>query len=269
VLYETLAGEPPFVRESPVSTAMAHIRDVARPVREVRPETPPELAGIVHACLAKDPELRPSAGALGAALQPNVPVALGVGRPEPDSSNAKATSDHTEVLPLGTAGAQRSERTAQLEHVGAEEHTPPFAIGKHDRVSRTASAGRRPSRRAWWVIAAIALALVLTVVGVVTSGGAAPVKVPRFVGLREVVAVQRAERLGLVPVIQRSHGDVTAGTVFGQRPGRGMILATGSPIVLSVSLGPFQLPVTPSPGPSPKGGDHGPPGHDHHGKGND
>ena len=40
VLYETLAGAPPFVRESPVATALAHLHDQPQPVRELRPETP-------------------------------------------------------------------------------------------------------------------------------------------------------------------------------------------------------------------------------------
>ena len=258
VLYETLAGEPPFVRETPVSTAMAHIRDVARPIREIRPDIPPELAGIVHACLAKDPEVRPSAAALGAALQPNRPApAVGTPVAEP----ATTSGEHTEVLPLGTAGAQRGERTAQLAVPDEERHTLPAEVSS--LATTTPSPRRRPSRRTRWILAAILLALLLTVIGIVTSGGVAPVKMPEFAGLRRSVAVARAERLGLDPIIRTSHADATAGTVFDQRPSQGGLLASGAKIVLMVSLGPVQPPVTPAPKPKPK--HHEPPKHDHKG----
>ena len=78
--------------------------------------------------------------------------------------------------------------------------------------------------------------------------------------------MQRAERLGLDPVIRTSHGDVAAGTVFDQHPAPGNILANGDRLTLSISLGPVQVPVTP---PKPKPPKHEPPGHDHHHKGHD
>src|SRR5207248_6264070 len=75
VLYETLVGEPPFVRETPVATALAHIHERPRPIRDVRPGTPPEIADVVQEALSKDPSNRPSPEELAARLRDAKPSA--------------------------------------------------------------------------------------------------------------------------------------------------------------------------------------------------
>jgi len=61
VLYEMLAGRPPFVR-APNATLQDLMETVLEkeppPLREVRPETPPVLAAIVERCLQKNPAAR-------------------------------------------------------------------------------------------------------------------------------------------------------------------------------------------------------------------
>jgi tetratricopeptide (TPR) repeat protein len=58
--YELLAGRPPFQANSPAKLLGAHLGETPRDVRELRPETPPQLAELVMRCLAKDPDERPS-----------------------------------------------------------------------------------------------------------------------------------------------------------------------------------------------------------------
>jgi Tol biopolymer transport system component len=58
VLYEMLAGISPFQRDSARETMAAVLRDDPREVRSVRPETPAELARLVHRCLEKSPDER-------------------------------------------------------------------------------------------------------------------------------------------------------------------------------------------------------------------
>ncbi len=78
VLYECLAGKRPFTGESPVATALAHIRE---PVPPLPRNVPDELAAIVYRCLSKNPKERyKDAGALAAALR-NPPPTRGVPTP--------------------------------------------------------------------------------------------------------------------------------------------------------------------------------------------
>jgi serine/threonine protein kinase/energy-converting hydrogenase Eha subunit A len=66
VLFECLAGRRPFEADSPVATALAHIRE---PIPELPPEVPEDLAAVTTRALAKHPEDRyPDAGALASAL---------------------------------------------------------------------------------------------------------------------------------------------------------------------------------------------------------
>ncbi len=55
VLYEMLAGRRPFQGGSEPATIHAILHERPRPLREARPETPPELARIVDRLLARDP----------------------------------------------------------------------------------------------------------------------------------------------------------------------------------------------------------------------
>ena len=65
VLYELLAGRPPFLAESPMETIMAVLKDDPLPPRSVYPRADSELEIISLKCLAKDPSHRyPSAEAL-------------------------------------------------------------------------------------------------------------------------------------------------------------------------------------------------------------
>lgn len=58
--YELLAGRPPFHDRSTVRVLRAHLVAVPPDVRETRPDTPPRLASLVQAMLAKRPSDRPA-----------------------------------------------------------------------------------------------------------------------------------------------------------------------------------------------------------------
>ena len=57
--YELLAGRPPFVGDSPARVITSHFNEVPRDVRELRPDTPDNLADLVMQCLAKEQGERP------------------------------------------------------------------------------------------------------------------------------------------------------------------------------------------------------------------
>jgi serine/threonine protein kinase len=58
VVYELLAGRPPFVEDTQFAIAMAHVHTDPPPLRTVRARIPRALEGIVMRALAKDPDER-------------------------------------------------------------------------------------------------------------------------------------------------------------------------------------------------------------------
>ncbi|GAA4899428.1 hypothetical protein GCM10025789_17060 [Tessaracoccus lubricantis] len=70
--HEMLTGKKPFDRTSPVATALAHVQDPPPPLPE---GTPADLDSLINACLAKEPEDRPTAALIAKLLEPvTVPV---------------------------------------------------------------------------------------------------------------------------------------------------------------------------------------------------
>jgi eukaryotic-like serine/threonine-protein kinase len=75
VLYELLAGKPPFVGDT-MSVVMDHIQMPPPPLRQLRPDLPPDVEAVVQQALAKDPAARfNSATVLAHALERSWPAA--------------------------------------------------------------------------------------------------------------------------------------------------------------------------------------------------
>ncbi|MDF1604481.1 serine/threonine-protein kinase [Nocardioides sp. YIM 152315] len=109
VAFECLAGRRPFVGETAVATALAHLRE---PVPELPPSVPADLAAVVRRALAKDPAERFADGrALAYALRnPATEATRVVPAPAP-----AADASSTQVLapvPVATTGgpAPQEER---------------------------------------------------------------------------------------------------------------------------------------------------------------
>src|SRR5689334_18453024 len=58
VLYEMVTGTRAFAGDSALSTLSAILRDEARPILEVAPDTPPQLEQVIQRCLRKHPDQR-------------------------------------------------------------------------------------------------------------------------------------------------------------------------------------------------------------------
>lgn len=63
-LYHMLVGHPPFTHKSPYQVMRSHMNDEPKPLREIDPTLPKALSDLVHRCLLKDPELRPTPQAI-------------------------------------------------------------------------------------------------------------------------------------------------------------------------------------------------------------
>ncbi|HUK94662.1 MAG TPA: serine/threonine-protein kinase [Gaiellaceae bacterium] len=103
VLFECLAGVPPYPRESEVAVLWAHMRDEPPAVSAVRPELPPATDDALAWALSKDPADRPgTCGELIDALR----GALGV------SSQAGAATVRVGAKPKGRAAWGRGHAIA-------------------------------------------------------------------------------------------------------------------------------------------------------------
>ena len=81
-------------------------------------------------------------------------------------------------------------------------------------------------------------------VAITVSSGAAPVAVPRVVGLPELEARGRLETVDLVADVRSEESeDVPAGRVIDQDPDQGEMVAPGSRVVVTVSSGPATVAV--------------------------
>ncbi len=58
VLFESLAGQPPFKAETDAATALARLHNDPPPLQQLRPDIPTELATIVMRLLERDPDQR-------------------------------------------------------------------------------------------------------------------------------------------------------------------------------------------------------------------
>jgi eukaryotic-like serine/threonine-protein kinase len=76
LLYEMLAGKPPFAGDNDMATAVARLTSAPQPVRAARPDVPRTLEDVVSRSLARDPDYRyQSAQAFKDALTPGGPDA--------------------------------------------------------------------------------------------------------------------------------------------------------------------------------------------------
>jgi eukaryotic-like serine/threonine-protein kinase len=128
VLFECLNGERPFAADSPIATALAHIREDVPPLPD---DVPPALAAVVHRSLAKDPAERYAGGGeLAAAL-----------REAGGGAAAVPPSETTRVLPAAAAAA-----AAPATAVADTPDQPPTK-----------------NRSRWLLYAALALALLVVI----------------------------------------------------------------------------------------------------------
>lgn len=173
VLYEMIAGRPPFEGGSVASLLYRHAHEPPRPLTEVAPGfAPPSLEAVVMRLLAKAPEERiPNARALQAALAEWAGPAAG------------------EAWPTVTAeGEPRSPAQVEPITTDAEIQTPVVP----------------PSRRPRWVPAALLLAaaaagvaLALTLAPTPDARRAAPA--PETAARPQVVALPRTPEVPVVP----------------------------------------------------------------------
>ncbi|MEV5082235.1 serine/threonine-protein kinase [Streptomyces sp. NPDC056159] len=125
VLYELLAGHPPFRADTPTALLYQHVQESPLPPHSVGVELPAELEQLVLALLAKEPENRPDAERVADWLSaPERWSAIpSAGLTPPPAPGRVAAMDRTAALPAPTTRRSRSRnrrpRTVAISGIAA------------------------------------------------------------------------------------------------------------------------------------------------------
>jgi serine/threonine-protein kinase len=232
VLYEMLAGRPPFSHGSVVELGLRHLQDPPPPLPA---SVPAPLRAVVEKAMAKEPRERYADGgemqrALGEAAVPSLAEAP-VAAPAAGRKDAGATRV-VDRAALATHALDRgAQGTKVLGRAGAAA-PPPVT----PRTPRRRGGPRR--RRAWIALAVVLGALAALVILLLASGGAARTKVPDLRKLPRGGVQARAKRLHVQPVFSERHSETAAGVAIAQSPAPGTRVDEGSHVQVVMSSGP-------------------------------
>lgn len=170
VMYEMLAGKPPFTGENPVSIAYKQVHDAPQPLVQIVADVPRSFEAIVAKLLAKDPQMRyPSATELRDDLRRfrhGEPVqalaALTGAQAAAGAADADSSADATTVNPTTTPSgmmAQGDPRSATGPSTSMIEAGYPSGASADALYYDTTA-----SRTGWYAVGAF-VALILLVIG--------------------------------------------------------------------------------------------------------
>lgn len=265
VLYEMVAGTPPFTGESPVAVAYQHVRESPVTPSTVNPEVNRYVDAVVMQAMAKNPENRyETAGQMRTDL---ITVLTG-GRPAAPLvlTDDELDDDQRPDAPHGFTGAGYGTGHGRwsLSHAPTEAHALPGLAGgaaggggaasgpRTDAASPRGGTrvGRHDGERRRPRAVAVALAVLLVLGGVAaasiwaTSEGGGGFSRTQEVTIPEVAqrpveeVIDELASLGLEPVRSDApHPEIPAGHVISSDPIAGKRLAVGSEISLVVSTG--------------------------------
>ncbi len=226
VMYEMLTGRVPFVGDTPVAVAMQHIQDTPPPIADFAPETPAAVVAVVMKALEKDPKrrfqtAREMAEALMLAKNGQLdPAAIQPEPAQPAQQPPATSAPHVrEVSPAKTVPPRRSAQPARRTPV---------------------------KKRSKWAALISTLALVVTVLGLLTMGVIRIYKqvsqsalAPNVIGLTIEDGRLLAQRQGLnwqeTPIY---HETIPAGQVISQIPEEDTPMQKGDSLLATISLGP-------------------------------
>ncbi len=220
VLYEMVAGRPPFIGDSPVAVASKHVREQAPAPRQFNPSIPPDLEAIILKCMAKSPEYRYATGGdlRVDLLRFREGRAVGAGPVPTGATQAQLLPGHTQALP-------------QVQPAPIEEEEEPTRTGLYVALL---------------VVLLIALAVVVAFLGNTlgwwhigsSSSSSTSFSLPSVIGEQEVPAQSALRAKGLLPAVKTEPSNASQrGVVLGTSPGPGTQVHKGQSITLDVGSG--------------------------------
>jgi len=244
VLYEMLAGEPPFMHGSPVELGLRHLQDPPPPLS---PELPLALRLVVERALAKDPAARyTDAGAMAEALRAARAPGLDVSPAAPARGVADSTSTERdgEVKPPKAEAAAADDATidrAAAATVHRGESRTRLLPKRPAAGDPSDPRGRRPvgrGRASAAIVVAIVVLSVAAVVVLLAAGSAARTTVPELLRLPRGGVEARAHRLHVRPLFSTRPAAVSSGVAIAQAPAPGTRVDDGSVVHVVLSSGP-------------------------------
>ena len=226
VMYEMLAGRPPFQGDSPVAVAYQHVSSSAPPPSTLNGDVPPELDAVVTRALQKDPafryqtadEFKADLTRILAGQAPNVPTAA---VPAPLPAGAIEAAATTRVMTHPAAPSPNTQTMPTLPDRGPSQI--PFIL------------------TAFGLLTLLAL-LVFLVFRLASADQVPPetelFEVPNVVGMTEAEAADVLRAAGFrVELRPEASAEVAEGIVIRTSPAAGAELAQNEPVLVYVSAG--------------------------------
>lgn len=265
VLYEMVAGRPPFVGDTPLAIAYKQVHEDPTPLHEYAPDVPRAFEAIVARLLTKDPDRRyPTAEAVRDELRrfrDGVPVQA-LAEILNSKNNVPASESPTTVLPtatsatplIGTApttsdGTPIDGATRVLPRTMINSN-PAFPPG-YTESDFLVQAEELKTRRVGLIVTAVLgtmvliAALVLGALFLTTDRQAGvTIPLPNIVGFELQTAVTTLEDLGFVVVtVAEENPEVEPNVVWSQAPEGGELLSQGSTITITYNPSNAPIPV--------------------------
>jgi eukaryotic-like serine/threonine-protein kinase len=234
VLYEMVAGKPPFTGDNPVTIAYKHVRETPPALRSIVPSVPGDFEKIVNHALAKSPASRyASADDLRADLER-------FRQGQAVAATAVAAADPT----MANAGAPTAMQTAAQRGYGdATRAVPVTGANRYDEPEKEKSLAK-PLMILVALLAAIGIGALILFNNDFGDDDAVPTAVPNVVGSSEDQARQTLEDAGFDVDVSTDNSDTAPeGTVISQDPAGNATVPSGSTIDLIVSEGPEEVQV--------------------------
>lgn len=259
VLYEMVAGKPPFTGENPVGIAYKQVHDAPQPLNQLVADVPRPFEAIVAKLLAKNPEMRyADADALRDDLrrfragEPVQALAGIIPQGPPPASVATTTMPRTTAVPAQAGAAAYVDAAAQARTTAMPQQRVQQPLPQQVQYEQ-------PNRNGLYAVLGFIAVIALVIGGIIlynslTSDDDEPVEpttvaVPQVVGLTydEAVAALTTAGLTFEPVAQANPADPNTpeNQVWQTDPTAETVVELDSPVKVF-----FQPPVEPQPVPN-------------------